>query len=337
MPYLTAHLLDRFNERLVNWLLKNRQPTSERQAIADYLADLGADAHPSIDQLGPFDPMQGSRGLWEAASPWPEATAENGLWCAERLTPAGAPEGLPAVILLHGWLADRLQLLVYRWWGRQVAKKGIDVWLPRLPFHLERAGPGEVSGQRCVSADIGASLDAVRQAVVETRVLAAWLRRQGAPKIGLWGMSFGGWVGALVATLDEDLDAVALWAPVASPREVLWESGLVRRLRHAVRDGGLSDGDFAGPAVDAMTPEMREPRLAREKILLLGAIHDQVVFPGSLVRMSRRWNVPVHWVPHGHISLMASLRPVQATATFLHTALNGASGRPAPKNGDTTL
>ncbi len=334
MPYLTAHLLDRFNERLVNWLLKNRQPTSERKAIVDYLADLGSAVHPSIDQLAPFEPIQGSHGLWEAASPWPEATGENGRWYAERRPPAGAPQGLPAVILLHGWLADRIQLSVYRWWARQLAKHGIDVWLPRLPFHLERAGPGEVSGQRCLSADLGASLDSVRQAVVETRALAAWLRRRGASRVGLWGMSFGGWVGALVATLDEDLAAAALWAPVAAPREVLWEGGLVRRLRRAVLHGGSSDGDFAGPAVDAMTPELLEPRLPREKILLLGAIHDQVVFPPSLARMSRRWNVPVRWVPHGHISLMVSRRSVQATSTFFREAL---AGRPTPQNGGTTL
>lgn len=225
------------------------------------------------------------------------------------------------MILLHGWLADRMQLLVYRWWARACAARGIDVWLPRLPHHIERADPGEVSGQRCLSPDLATSLDAVRQAVAETRLLAAWLRRCGASAVGVWGMSLGGWVAALAAILDADWDAVALWAPVAAPAEVLFESRLVEMLRAAVVDGGMSEQELAGPEFAVMSPERGRTRVPRSRVMIVAGAYDQVISPRSIVRMAGAWNVDVRWVPHGHISLMASRAPVRHTAAFFQRTL----------------
>jgi pimeloyl-ACP methyl ester carboxylesterase len=254
----------------------------------------------------------------------------NAAWHAERraaagpadpgIAPAGA-HGMPAVILLHGWLIDRPQLLVYRRWARRLADHGIAVWMPRLPYHMERSEPGEVSGQRCLSPDLHDSVDAVRQAVAEARLLARWLRRNGAPSVGIWGMSLGAWVAALAATLDGDWDAVALWAPVAAPADVLFESGLVELLRDAVVAGGLSRGDFEDDVVAAMTPSLRDNRVARARVLMVAGIWDQVIAPRSINRIARRWHVDVRWVPHGHISLMASRAPVRDTAAFFAASL----------------
>jgi len=217
--------------------------------------------------------------------------------------------------------------MVYRSWARKVARHGIEVWLPRLPYHMERAEPDEISGQKSLSPDLGTSLDVVRQATAETRMLARWLRRVGAPRVGIWGMSLGGWVAALTATLDDDWDAVALWAPVAVPAEVLWESGIVELLREEIAAGGLTRADFEAPAVSAMTPALRDPLVPRHKVQLTAAAHDHVISPGSIARLARRWSVDVRWVPHGHISLMASRVPVRDTATFLAEALS-ISGKP---------
>jgi dienelactone hydrolase len=225
------------------------------------------------------------------------------------------------LILLHGWLLDRPQLIVYRHWARRVAAQGIDVWMPRLPHHMERCEAGEVSGQRCLSPDLRTSLDAVRQAVAETRLLQRALRRRGAPAVGVWGMSLGGWVAALTTTLDAEWDAVALWAPVAAPAEVLFESGLVDLLRTAFVEGGLSREDFDGAEMASMTPELCRGRIPRERVLLVAGAYDQVVSPCSIARIARRWSIDVRWVPHGHISLMASHAPVKDTAEFLRRML----------------
>jgi dienelactone hydrolase len=222
---------------------------------------------------------------------------------------------------LPGWLVDRPQLVFYRSWARQAAARGIDVWMPSLPHHLQRAEAGEVPGQRALSPELSTSLDAVRQAVAETRLLAGWLRRNGASSVGVWGMSLGAWVAALAATLDADWDAVALWAPVASPAEVLFESGLVKLLRVAVVDGGLSKEDLLAPEMAPMTPARRAALVPRSQVLVIAGVYDQVVAAPSVVRMARRWNVDVRWVPHGHISLMASRAPIRDTVAFLEKTL----------------
>lgn len=325
VPYLTAHVLDRLNERVVRWRLHGRLPPPSGEPLQDYLGALGERVHPSPDGLAPLEPEPGGPAGWHAPSPWPEAVGRNGRWHAEMRPPRGhaAPPGgrAPALILLHGWLIDRPQLPVYRRWARRVARHGIAVWMPRLPYHMERSEPGEISGQRCLSPDLRDSADAVRQAVAEARLLARWLRRNGAPAVGIWGMSLGAWVAALAATLDDDWDAVALWAPVAAPADVLFESGLVGLLREVVTAGGTSRRDLEDSAVAAMTPSLRDNRVARERLMVVAGIWDQVIAPRSITRLARRWNVDVRWVPHGHISLMASRAPVRATAAFFGQTL----------------
>jgi dienelactone hydrolase len=324
MPYVAAHLLDGFNEWLVASILRGRIPPSDGAPVATYLEALGDDVHPDPAALGSLEPASADGPMWEAVTPWPGVSGNNRRWVARRVAPAGRkapPARHPALILLHGWLMDRAQSYFYRYWARSAAKRGIEVWLPRLPYHFERAEPDEISGQKCLSPDLGTSLDAVRQAVAEARLLAGWLRTNGAPRVGIWGMSLGGWVAALAATLDEDWDAVALWAPVAAPAEVLWESGLVELLREAIAAGGLSVEDFEAPAFSAMTPSRRVPLVPRDRIQVTAAAYDHVVSPRSVAAMARRWNADVRWVPHGHISLMASRLPVRDTVAFLDEAL----------------
>jgi dienelactone hydrolase len=331
MPYLSAHLLDRCNEWLVHYRLGGRQRPATGEGMGQALVELAAAGHPSPAAIGRLHPEPAGGDLWQARSPWPRVEGANARWWAARVAPAGsrAPAAVgadnggrpPALILLHGWLMDRPQELLYRSWARRAARHGIEVWMPRLPFHRERAGPGEISGERCLSADLTTTFGAVTQAVVETRLLATWLRDRGAPRVGLWGMSLGGWVGALAATLDDDWDALALWAPVAEPTAVLWESRLVDGMRAAIVAGGINAADLDSEAFDALTPARRDPLVPRQRTLLVGAIHDQVVAPASIRRLARRWHVDVRWVPHGHISLMLSRASVADTVAFLAAAL----------------
>jgi len=327
MPYLTARALDRANEWLVSWRLSGRLSPHLGPPIVEHLRGLGDAVHPAPESLPALAPRCCGGSRWQAPSPWPTAAGRNAVWCAERVVPRDcprpddAPVGGPSLLLLHGWLLDRPQLLIYRYWARQAALRGIDVWMPRLPHHMERAEAGEVSGQRLLSPNLSVSLDGVRQAVAETRSLARWLRRGGASSVGVWGMSLGGWVAALAATLDADWDAVALWAPVASPAEVLFHSRMVELLRDAIVEGGLSEADFAEPELAPLTPVRGRTSIPRSKILAFGGIYDQVVAPRSIARMARHWNFDVRWVPHGHISLMASRASVKETVSFLDQAL----------------
>ena len=220
------------------------------------------------------------------------------------------------MILLHGWLAVRLHMghfLRQAWW---LAQHGVDVWLPRLPFHLERTPAGTFSGNFCLSADMVRNSEALRQAVSETRALEVWLRSQGTPAVGLWGMSLGGWVASLAATLDPGWEAVALWAPVAAPRQTLWEAKLVREIRDAIGRAGIAPSVQRQWTVN-LSPSEHRLLVERQRVLMVGGIYDSVVFPQSLAALSRAWGVDVYWLPHGHISLMGSFASTRATIDFL--------------------
>jgi pimeloyl-ACP methyl ester carboxylesterase len=107
----------------------------------------------------------------------------------------------------------------------------------------------------------------LRQAVVEIRQLVAWLRAQGSREFGLLGTSYGGWVAALLASLEPDLRFLALLAPMVNIGHALYEgptswtirgqlarAGLERTLidRHAHLSSplrALPAGDLAGRTV----------------------------------------------------------------------------------------
>ena len=334
MPYLTAHFLDRVNEWFVRTRLSGRLSSHCGTPLVEHMQGLGDAIHPSPQTLGAFEPEQVSKLLWKASSPWAGTEGNNKIWYAERFVPrsrtsldassqthgTGREEQSPALILLHGWLIDRPQLAIYRSWARHVARRGIEVWMPFLPHHMQRAEPDEISGQMALSPNLPNNFDMVRQAVAEARLLARWLRRR-TTRVGIWGMSLGGLVAALTTTLDDDWDAVALWAPVAEPDEVLFNSGLVGFLRKAIIEGGISEDDFAAPELAPMMPNRSDTRIHPSKMLVVAGKYDQVISPRSVERLSRRWGVDVHWVRHGHISLFLSRASVRYTATFLEHAL----------------
>lgn len=333
MPYLTSLLLDWGNDYLVHLRLRGREPASDAGALAAYLADPPEPLHPEPSLLEAFEPEpleKGNRGpgRWVCPSPWPDAEGRNGRWIATR-EPARegrrriADGSAPVAIIAHGWLMERWQLSLYRRWAWALARRGVEVWMPRLPFHMERTPEGRWSGERFLSSDLVASAEALRQAVAETRALLSWLRSRGVPRVGLWGMSLGGWVAGLVAALEPELAGVALWAPVVSPADVLWKSRVARDLRQGVVAGGLEPGEEGLP-LKQLAPGHFPLAVPRERLLLVGAIHDRIVYADSLAELARTWGVDVRWTPHGHISLMASIRPARATVDFLSSALRDA-------------
>lgn len=332
MPYVTALMLDWGNDLMVHLRLRGREPASDAGALAAYLADPPEPLHPDPALLGPFEPEpleggQAEPGRWGSSSPWSGAEGKNSRWVATRVPARNGRERIacgnaPATIIAHGWLMERWQLRLYRRWARALARRGIEVWMPRLPHHMERTSEDQWSGERFLSSDLVASIESIRQAVAETRVLVSWLGAQGVPRVGLWGMSLGGWVAALVATLDPGLAGVALWAPLASPSETLWKSRVARDLRRGVMAGGLRPGD-ENLSLEYLAPARTPLAVPPERLLIIGAIHDRLIYADSLARLGRAWGADVRWTPHGHISLMAAPRPARATVDFLSHALQG--------------
>ncbi len=77
---------------------------------------------------------------------------------------------------------------------------GLNLALPVLPLHGPR-GAGGVSGGEVLQPDLLRMVHLFAQGVWDVRRTLAWIRAQSDEPIGLYGISLGGYVSALVAAL----------------------------------------------------------------------------------------------------------------------------------------
>jgi hypothetical protein len=120
-------------------------------------------------------------------SPWPE---NNRVYA--QFMPAA--ESGPAVVLLPNWNAKwRGQESLCRW----LNQLGITVLRMSMPYHDRRAAPGHERADQLVGPNIGLTLQANRQAVLDTRRCLQWLDQRGYGKLGIVGTSIGSSIGCI--------------------------------------------------------------------------------------------------------------------------------------------
>ncbi|MFQ5926674.1 MAG: RcgR family putative quorum lactone hydrolase [Terriglobia bacterium] len=113
-----------------------------------------------------------------------------------------------AVIVLPQWNAD--------WEGhanicRALQRFGLTAVRLSLPYHDRRMPPGLERADYMVSPNIGLTLEASRQAVVDARRLVVWLRdAEGYRKLGILGTSIGSSVAFITLAHEPALRAAVL-------------------------------------------------------------------------------------------------------------------------------
>ena len=121
------------------------------------------------------------------ASPW----SQNNTVYARFFAVSGSG---PAVVLLPQWNAKwNVQVNICLWLNRM----GISVLRLSMPYHDRRAVPGHERADALVGPNIGLTLQANRQAVIDTRRCLQWLDQQGYAKLGIVGTSIGSAVGSI--------------------------------------------------------------------------------------------------------------------------------------------
>src|SRR5665811_415742 len=90
---------------------------------------------------------------------------------------------------------------------------GLNVVLPVLPLHGSRR-LSRVGGEQFLGFDLMNTVHGLAQSAWDVRRVIGWARAQGAPSVGLYGVSLGGYTAALVAGIEPDLDCVIAGIPV---------------------------------------------------------------------------------------------------------------------------
>jgi Esterase/lipase len=198
-----------------------------------------------------------------------------------------AHPGASTVIMLHSLMSA--SDVGYRFWARRFNQLGWNVAFVHLPFHHSRRPRGYLNGELCCTADLVLTGDTLRQAVVEIRQLIAWLQMQGDAGIGLIGTSYGGWIAALLASLQPELRFVALLAPMVNIVHALYEGPTSWTIRRQLARGGL-DRALIDRHAHLSSPLHAQPAgNVGERTLIIGGSFDRIVSMADLVVLRNAW------------------------------------------------
>src|ERR1700685_2314548 len=97
----------------------------------------------------------------------------------------------------------------------------------RTPSHILRA-------DYAVSANIGRTLDACRQAVIDVRCCFDWLESQGYSRLGIMGTSLGSCYAFLAAAHDPRIQVAAFNHASTYFADVVWHGQSTRHIREGL-------------------------------------------------------------------------------------------------------
>ena len=193
--------------------------------------------------------------------------------------PAREPRPRRAVIVLPQWNADREGHVGL---CRLFARFGMTAIRLSLPYHDERRPADLERADYIVSANIGRTLQANRQAVMDARRVVDWLTEQGFERIGIIGTSLGSCLSMLTMAHEPRIRAGAFNHVSPYFADVVWR-GLST---HHVR-AGLEGHVTLETLRDLWMPISPHPfidRVGGRAVLLVYARYD-LTFPVDLSRM----------------------------------------------------
>ena len=156
-------------------------------------------------------------------TPFPENNLANARWFPAR--------GRRALVLLPHWNSDAI---AYTGLCRVLNLLGIAVLRLSMPYHDIRM-PAEIRrADYAVSANIGRTLDACRQGVIDVRCCLDWLELQGYNRLGIVGTSLGSCYAFLAAAHDPRICVAAFNHASTYFADVVWHGQSTRHIREGL-------------------------------------------------------------------------------------------------------
>jgi cephalosporin-C deacetylase-like acetyl esterase len=238
-------------------------------------------------------------------SPVTTPDVENNTVHAEYFRPT-APGKRPAVVVLHILGAD---FALSRYLAARLADRGVAALFLKLPYYGERRPVGD---KRFLSPDIERSVTAMRQGVLDVRRAAAWLA--GRPEVdkdrlGVTGISLGGIVSALAASVDPNIHEAALLLAGGELHEILWAMPEGAKYRKLWVESGRTKEDLKALTMP-FDPVTYAHRLKGKRVMMMAGNVDEVVPPSCARALWRAaGEPPMVWLDCGHYSAAGFLLP----------------------------
>jgi dienelactone hydrolase len=153
----------------------------------------------------------------------------------EKFRRAGKPR--QAMIVMPQWNADAFShnalCQIFNRFGVSCLRLSKPYHDIRRPAELERS-------DYAVSANVGRTIAACRQAVIDIRCCLDWLERQGYEQFGVLGTSLGSCYGFIAAAHDARLKVCAFNHAASWFGDVIWTGQSTRHIRAAFETAGLT-------------------------------------------------------------------------------------------------
>ena len=180
-----------------------------------------------LDRHSPSAPAPGPstflRFTSPVVTPYPENNTVHARWFPAR--------GDRAVVVLPQWNADAES---HNALCRIFNFLGVAALRLSLPYHDLRKPPEIERADYAVSANIGRTIDAARQAVIDTRCCLDWLQTRGYRRFGIVGTSLGSCYAFITAAHEPRLSACAFNHASTYFADVVWTGQSTRHVRAGI-------------------------------------------------------------------------------------------------------
>jgi dienelactone hydrolase len=222
-------------ERPTDFRLEERHPqlypTNVRPETLAKEAELRQHA-----EEGKLDKAQFLRFTSPERTPYPENDQVNARWYP---APAHKDPARPkqAIVVLPQWNADGFS---HNSLCTIFNRMGVSALRLSMPYHDIRR-PAEIErSDYSVSANIGRTLMACRQAVVDIRCCLDWLQEQGYEHFGVLGTSLGSCYAFMASAHDARIRVNAFNHASTAFGDVTWAGQSTRHVQQALQEAGLT-------------------------------------------------------------------------------------------------
>lgn len=186
-------------------------------------------ADPSFfdEPIGSDQGFQRQDGWLKFPSSMPTDVEENNVVWA-KITESGSFDQV--MVVFHHWNATARNQHIANFFS----KRGITVVEIAMPYHFERSRPDSAHADYMLSANLGRTIQSVRQAVWDGRKLIRWLKSRGYREILVLGMSLGSWVAGLIAAHDTCVSKASLFLTAGSLADMVWTGRATRSIRESL-------------------------------------------------------------------------------------------------------
>jgi len=258
----------------------------------------GSTADPKIDDLK----YAGQTGTFlRFTSPvktlYPENDQANARWFPAR--------GKRAIVVLPQWNSDAIS---HNAFAGVFNRMGVAMLRLSMPFHDIRM-PGEITrADYAVSANLGRTIAAARQGIIDIRCCLDWLEQQGYTELGVLGTSLGSCYAFIASAHDPRIKVNIFNHASTYFGDVVWTGDSTRHIRAGIEE--IMDQDRLREALLAISPMVYFDKFQRwsKRSLMIYTLYDQTFLPhySELIAAefrARKTDTRIVCLPCGHYTL----------------------------------